>query len=187
MQELCRAFGMCNNQNAIINTLNNVFLPATLRQQEIVFVCVGDCRVCGDCFGAVVGNILLSMRLPIFVFGSVACNVDAHNLRPTLQIINMLHPSAVVVVVDSLSTTDPTTIGNIIISDEYVGLNKRVKICADLFIYGVTTYLSPTRHNLHSKLAIIQKLSVNLAKCIRKSIAKACRARDFNFLQNVVN
>lgn len=187
MQELCRAFGMCDDQSAIINTLNNVFIPACSRKQEIVFVCVGASHVCGDCFGAVVGDILLSMRLPIFIFGSTSSNVNAHNLRPTMQVVNLLHPNAVVVVVDSLSTTDPTTIGNIIISDEYVGLNKRVKICADLFLYGVTTYLSPTRHNLHSKLTITQKLGVCLAKCIKHSILRANRASKLTFLQKVVN
>jgi len=183
MRELCRAWGLGNDLSPVQDLLQNTLSCALARHQPMVFVCLGTDKVLGDCFGAVVGDLLLSLHLPTHIYGSTRNNVDAHNVRQTLEVVEALHPGSLVVVVDALSTTDSSTIGDVILSDQYIGLNARVEVTADLFVYGVTTYLSPTRHNLYARLGVVNRLAHNLAHTIASAIHNATHKNSIAFLE----
>lgn len=187
MRELCRAWGLGNDLSPVQKVFENIFLPALTRGQTIVCVCVGTDRVLGDCFGAVVGDCLLSHRLPVYIYGGTQNNVSARNINATLKVIDLVHPNAIVVVFDTLCTTNSATIGDVVLSDQYIGANPKVNICADLFVYGVVTYLSPTRHNLFSRLNIIKRLSHALTKCFAAAVQNTTRQHSLDFLQKVLS
>ena len=187
MRELCRIWGFGNDLSPVQKIFKNTLLPALTRGQTIVCVCVGTDKVLGDCFGAVMGDCLLFKRLPIYVYGGTQNNVSARNIDATLKVVNLVHPNALIIVFDTLCTTNRATIGDIVLSGEYIGVNPKVNICADLFVYGVTTYLSPTRHNLFSRLNIIKRLSKILTDCFACEIQNATRQNLLGFLQKVLN
>ena len=187
MRELCREWGFANNLSQTQEVLQNMFASALARNQTIVCVCVGTDSVLGDCFGAVVGDQLLTLNLPIFLYGNTHNNVCARNINATMNVINLVHPDALIVVVDTMCSSDKACIGDIVLSDEYVGVNPSVKISADLFIYGITTYLSPTRHNLYARLNLIQSLSKTLCQCLSNAVQNATRQNSLAFLQNALN
>ncbi len=186
MRELCRTFGLSEDLQEVSSVLQRAFLVAFSRQSDIVCVCVGTSKVTGDCFGTIVGDLLLNAELPLWVYGSSHSNVDAHNIGATLEVVNLVHPNSFVFVVDAMSTLDPTTVGDVVLGDQYVGLNQGIKIFADLFVYGVTTYLTHAKRNLNSKLSITNKLAQNVCQAISSALKTAQHRAQLAFLEKLV-
>lgn len=186
MREIASAFGLAEDLSIISSNLEKLFLSAIENQYDIVCVCLGTSNILGDSFGPLMGNNLTALKLPVFVYGTTQSNVDASNLNATLKLINMVHSKAYIIVLDALSTTDSTTVGNIVLSNQYIGLNPKVKVFADLFIYGTTTFVSPVRHNLYAKLNLINTMCNNLTKCFAYSLNNALRKNKLKFLEKCV-
>ena len=186
MKELFRTFGLSTDLKDFTQVLERAFCVALSRHIDIVCVCVGTSKMHGDSFGAIVGDMLLDLRLPIWVYGSSLSNVDARNISATMQVINLVHSHSFVLVIDAMSTLDPTTVGDLVITDSYVGLNQNVSIFADLYVYGVTTYLSHAKRNLHSQLSLTDTLAHNLCHAISTACANAQHRMQLKFLDKFV-
>ena len=186
MHEIVSAFGLSEDLSPISNSLEKLFLMALNNNYDIVCVCLGTSAVLGDSFGPFMGDLFIQNKLPVFVYGTTQSNVNAKNINSTLKLINMVHKRAYILVLDALSTLDSTNIGNIVLSSQYKGLNPKVKIFADLFVYGTTTLLSPVRHNLYAQLNLINTMCKNLAYCFKLALNNAVRKSKLCFLENAV-
>ena len=185
MQEITREFGLFGKLLLTKARLKKLFLFALLQKLEIVFVCVGTSKVLGDSFAPLVGDKLLKMSLPIWVFGGTTNNVDARNLNSTLKVVKLLHPKSIVIVVDTLSTFQKSSIGDVVLSNNYVGLNPKVFVKADLFLFGTTTFVG--HQNLYAKTEIVNNLSSSVAFAIKESFLSSVRKSNLNFLSRFVN
>ena len=184
MQELVREFGLFGKLDGVSQKVFNSFSIALKQQLDIVFLCVGTSRILGDCFGALVGDKLLGKNLPIFIYGNSKCCVDAKNISKTLKLISLVHPNSLIIVVDSLATTNASLVGDVLLSCEYVGLNKRVGLHADLFLYATTTYVG--HQNLHAKLSIVEKLASVVSNTIENACLKALHFQEIEFLRECI-
>ena len=185
MRELVREFGLCESIPQTFHKLQKFFSTALNQQQEIVVLCVGSSKVLGDCFGATVGDFLLSKNLPFWIYGNSTSNVNATNINVTQKLISLIHKNCTILVVDALSTTNPSLIGDIILSDEYVALNKHVSINAQMFLFATTTYLG--HQNLHAKISIVNSLAKLVSNTIEQAFISAKHVLGLEFLHECVN
>lgn len=184
MREIVREFGFSKNLNNVLKKLSNLFKVAIKQQHEIIVLCLGSSKIVGDCFAPTVGDFLLSKNLPFWIYGNSNSNVNARNIKQTLDLISLIHKNNIILVVDSLATTNPSLIGDVILSDEYVGLNKQVFVDADLFLYATTTYLG--FQNLHAKINITTSLASTIANTLECAFNLAKRNIEFDFLNKCV-
>ena len=185
MQEICCEFALDGHIPQTQHHLQNLFSIALARKLDVVFVCVGTSKIVGDCFGPTLGDKLILESLPVWVYGTTKSNVCATNLQATLKVINLVHPHSIVVVLDAMATPNATNLGNVILSNPYVGVNKQVFVDADLFLYATTTYLG--HGTLHAKLEIINKLALIVKNTIAQAFNSSFHNLELEFLKNNLN
>lgn len=67
-----------------------------------VILCIGSDRLTGDCFGPLVGEMLISKyNVNAFVYGNLTTPVTALNLASSVDFIKARHPLSNIIAVDS--------------------------------------------------------------------------------------
>ena len=184
MQEITREYGFFESLPKIEAKLENLFLIALKQNLEIVFLCIGTPKFFGDSFGPIVGDKLLGLGLPFWVFGNSKSFVDANNARSTQKVVSVVHPNSLLVVVDALSTKNKSNVGDVVLSNNYVGLNPKVCLFADLFLFGTTTFVG--HQKLYAKLELVEQLATKVCNTVKKAFLRALRQHKFEFLQKCV-
>lgn len=85
-------------------TLEQILI--TNKQKEIVFFCVGNHKVWYDCFGPTLAEKLRKENVSFFIYGGESCPILPDNLTSYMNFVEVKHPNALVVVVDSCLLTD---------------------------------------------------------------------------------
>lgn len=90
-----------NNEKYLIKL--KASLKKILSSQTVipVVVCIGSDRATGDCLGPLVGEMLVSLGAPLFVYGTLSSPVTALNIRGVLSFVLRRHVGSTIIAVDS--------------------------------------------------------------------------------------
>lgn len=72
-----------------------------LRQNPLIFLCIGTPKIPGDSLGPLVGSLLKMTLTPHIVLGTMEQPVHALNLKTTLKDIHKKYPKAVIIAIDA--------------------------------------------------------------------------------------
>lgn len=94
-------FNMINDIHALTQDLFSL-----VKGREIVTVCIGTDLVGGDCFGPLVGQLLIEAGAPVYVYGTLDRPITALNVNAVGAFVRLKHPCAAIVAIDSCVGAD---------------------------------------------------------------------------------
>lgn len=134
-----------------------------------VVVCLGDPNVVADCFAPMVGS-MLKQSWGGYVYGTVDSPILASNVDDAMRFVKSVHKDKKILIVDASTTKNPSRLGSIVLTQNYVPFNKRLKsIEADYFLFGVLSVFQNTFPNLvGTKLLLVKKLATILTLALKQ-------------------
>lgn len=106
-----------------------------MRIKDIVVLCIGSEKVCGDMLGPMVGSILTKeYNISCYVYGTLDRSVNGLNLDIYERLISNLHKESVVIAVDA-AVGSPKDIGKVKLKG--LGVNAGGAMGLDNLIDGI--------------------------------------------------
>lgn len=134
------------------SVLHDMIQRNSLRNRQLVFLCIGSDRATGDCLGPIVGYKL--SKLPqqnVILYGTLDQPVHAKNLNETMNHINEKHRNALVIAIDA-SLGKSGHIGYITLGEGPLlpgaGVDKALPPVGDIFITGIVNFSGMLDHML---------------------------------------
>ena len=142
-----------------------------------VFLCVGSDKIVGDSLAPVVAENLRRFNLPYYIYGGLNAPITAQNCEFAYEFIRAMHPTSMIVLIDSMATYEQARLGDIVVSREYYGAINKLNIKPDLCIYGVNSLL---RNNLLNCARLRNVL--HTAQVISNAIYSATQITEDNII-----
>lgn len=147
---------------------------STLKDNDIVFLCIGSDRYVGDSLGPLVGTMLIENEVPFHVYGTLEEPVHAFNLKGILKKINKQFRKPIIISIDA-SIGNKNQVGYVMFKEGPLipgkALEKILPEVGDYHFVGFVNYIDPlpTSQFLNdTRLFMV----MNLAKTIVKVITK---------------
>ncbi len=90
-----------NNEKYLIKLKASLKKVLLSKSKIPVVVCIGSDRATGDCLGPLVGEMLVSLGAPLFVYGTLSSPITALNVRNVLSFVSRRHIGSTIIAVDS--------------------------------------------------------------------------------------
>ena len=145
-----------------------------------VIVCVGSDLSVGDSLGPVTGTKLKEKLrgLNVYVYGTLAKPITAHEVKYTAQFIENTHPDSTVIAIDAAVGT-AGDIGLIKVANRALkpgsGANKRLAKVGDVSVMGIVAEKSLFNYSLFSstRLNMVYKMAEIISEGIATFIVDA--------------
>jgi len=156
----------------ITQTLLQLFNIADTRPP--ILLCIGTDRVTGDCFGPLVGTMLLNLHsVNTYIYGTLENPVTALNLLQTVAFIKFKHPNRTILAIDS-SLGKESDVGNIrVIADGiYPGAatGKNLPKVGDFSLTATIAPLGKSSLLYGVRLGFVHKLAQRAAHAINLAL-----------------
>lgn len=153
-----------------------------------VIVCVGSDLSVGDSLGPVVGTKLKEKLggLNVYVYGTLAKPITAHEVKYTAQFIKNTHPDSVVIAIDA-AVGCAGDVGLIKIAKRGLkpgsGANKRLCKLGDISIMGIVAEKSLFNYSLFSatRLNIVYKMAEIIAEGVANFVLDGIHANNLRY------
>lgn len=145
-----------------------------------VIVCIGSDLSVGDSLGPVTGTKLKEKLkgTNVYVYGTLAKPITAHEVKYTNQFIKSTHPNSTVIAIDA-AVGAAGDIGLIKIAKRGIkpgsGANKRLQKVGDVSVMGIVAEKSLFNYSLFSstRLNIVYKMAEIIAEGVATFITEA--------------
>jgi len=139
-----------------------------------ILLCIGTDRVTGDCFGPLVGTMLLNTHsADTYIYGTLDSPVTALNLLQTVAFIKFKHPNRTILAIDS-SLGKESDVGNIrVIADGiYPGAatGKNLPKVGDFSITATIAPLGKSSLLYGVRLGFVHSLAQKAAAAINRAL-----------------
>ena len=176
-----------NVYNSLASSGEVLALRKILPQVEAapVIVCIGSDLSVGDSLGPVTGT-KLKERLKgqnVYVYGTLAKPITAHEVKYTNQFIRITHPDSTVIAIDAAVGT-AGDIGLIKVAKRGLkpgsGANKRLAKVGDVSVMGIVAEKSLFNYSLFSatRLNIVYKMAEIIADGVATFIIESLQNRQ---------
>ncbi|MBO5103206.1 MAG: DUF1256 domain-containing protein [Clostridia bacterium] len=141
-----------------IKTRLHAFLKNFLGNKKPVLLCLGTDKILADCLAPLTADLLRNQNFPCYIYGGLKSPITKQNAEYASEFINTIHKNSPIIVLDSMTTFSQSRLGHIIATDNYTGTFHKLKINADLYLYGITSLL---KNNLlaNARLQNIQAMA----------------------------
>lgn len=151
-----------------------------------VIVCVGSDLSVGDSLGPVTGTKLKEKLkgLNVYVYGTLAKPITAHEVKYTAQFIEKTHPDSTVIAIDA-AVGCAGDIGLIKLAKRSLkpgsGANKRLNKVGDVSVLGIVAEKTLFNYSLFSstRLNIVYKMAEIISEGIANFIIDTLQANRF--------
>ena len=167
-----------STQNRLTQALTDLVKDSTP-----VLLCLGTDRVLADCLGPIVAEKLRGQNYPSFVYGGLKAPITSQNCNRASAFIRAVHSDETLLVVDSMITDKQSRLGEIVISDSYMGLNKENTPIAPIYIYGITSKRNSRSLLAQSRLFLISVM----AEIISSSLMEISNIHDSQYSRQNLN
>ena len=158
-----------------------------------VIVCIGSDLSVGDSLGPVTGTKLREKLKGqnVYVYGTLAKPITAHEVKYTNQFIKNTHPDSTVIAIDAAVGT-AGDIGLIKIAKRGIkpgsGANKRLAKVGDVSVMGIVAEKSLFNYSLFSstRLNIVYKMAEIIAEGVATFILEAIQNSRLQYNANQV-
>lgn len=155
-------------------------------KQPPVIVCIGSDLSVGDSLGPVTGTKLKEKLkgLNVYVYGTLAKPITAHEVKYTNQFIKNTHPESTVIAVDA-AVGVAGDIGLIKVAKRGLkpgsGANKRLAKVGDVSVMGIVAEKSLFNYSLFSstRLNVVYKMAEIIAEGLATFIIDAMQSAAF--------
>lgn len=156
--------GATNIYNEFINEFEKTIQYK--KYDNAIFVCIGTDRITGDCFGPIVGSILMNKqnnyKIPnIEIIGSLEDNLSFEKVEEKLMPLMQKYNNPIVVSIDA-ALSDKNNIGKIYVGKSGIeigkGLYKKSKTIGDVSIKAV---VGKNMKSTNENFRILQNISLN--------------------------
>lgn len=165
-----------NDQDAVRFICSHLgeLIANSIRQRELIVVCIGTDRSTGDALGPLVGTYLRQRQPQLCIYGTLHNPVHAMNLVETLNHIQSKHHDPFILAVDAC-LGQMNSVGSIQVCDGPVkpgaGVNKQLPAVGNAHITGIVNVggfmeyfvLQNTRLSLIYEMAQVIAASIDLA------------------------
>ncbi len=164
-----------------VEALAQALLTLNPEKKETVFVCVGSDLVIFDCFGPLVGTLLLKREIQAPVYGTFnglrLGLVTAKNIDITADAIRQWHPNAFVVAIDA-ATAAEERVGFFKLLPQPLkpgaGAGKQLSQIGDVCVMGLTSekilLKDPSSLN-QTRLGFVYAMSERMVDCIERYLS----------------
>lgn len=150
-----------------------------------VIVCIGSDLSVGDSLGPVTGTKLKEKLkgYNVYVYGTLAKPITAHEVKYTNQFIKSTHPNSTVIAIDA-AVGAAGDIGLIKVAKRGIkpgsGANKRLAKVGDVSVMGIVAEKSLFNYSLFSstRLNIVYKMAEIIAEGVATFIIEALQSRQ---------
>ena len=147
-------------------------------------VCIGTDLLSGDCLGPLVGQFLIELGVPAYVYGNLESPVSALNIDKIGGFVSARHPDRVIIAVDS--AVGPT-LGKITVCKGPLrpgsAGGKSLKPVGDISITAVTTRSLPHQEGFALvPLGLVYKLARTVAATIHAALVTRPHYKENSFI-----
>ena len=148
-----------------------IFLKNEFGNKNPVFLCLGTDRIVGDCLAPLTAEYLRKKEIPYYIYGGLNSPITAKNCEFACDFIRTMHPTSILVLIDSMATRSQANLGDIVITNEYYGAINLLNITPDLCVYGVTSLLKGSMLNC-ARLRNVEYIAQILSQSIEGALAE---------------